>query len=64
MGDDDSDEIKFRFFLEFAASCIFDEESGVAGVLENSTLDDLGYIPVGTGEYSVIEQLLVASASW
>ena len=68
MGDDDSnhapDKTKWRFFLEFAASCIFDDESGVAGILENSTLDDLGYIPVGTGEYSVIEQLLVASRSW
>jgi hypothetical protein len=57
------DEPNWGFFLEFAASCIFDDENGVASVLENSKLDDLGHIPIDTGEYSLIEQLLVASES-
>jgi hypothetical protein len=53
------------FFLRFAASCIFEDHTGVASILENadSKIADLGCIPVENGELSVIEQLLVASES-
>lgn len=67
MGDDTdvaADNSEWNFFLGFAASCIFEDVPGVASLLENSKLNDLGYIPIDTGEYSVIEQLLVASGSW
>jgi hypothetical protein len=59
-----TDNSEWNFFLGLAASCICEDIAGVASLLENSRLDDLGYIPVSTGEYSVIEQLLVASESW
>lgn len=51
---------EWNFFLEFAASCLSDEAK-VGDILEGSNADDLGHIPVDTGEYSVIERLLVAS---
>jgi hypothetical protein len=53
---------EWNFFLEFAASCISDEAK-VGDILEGADMDALGYIPVDTGEYSVIERLLVASDS-
>jgi hypothetical protein len=65
MGIDEVPDVpEWSFFLEFAASCIFEEEAGVASLLENSVLDDLSCVPDSVGEYSVIEQLLVASESW
>jgi hypothetical protein len=56
---------QWTFFLRFAASCIFEDDAGVATILENahSKVDDLGYIPVDGGEFSAIERLLVASES-
>jgi hypothetical protein len=56
---------RWNFFLRFAASCIFEDDAGVARVLENadSKIDDLSYIPVDGGKFSIIERLLVASES-
>jgi hypothetical protein len=55
-------ESEWGFFLEFAASCVCDEDK-FASMFENTALDQLGTIPVDHGEYSVIERLLVASES-
>jgi hypothetical protein len=58
------DYSEWHFFLEFAASCICDEDK-LGDLLETSELDNLGCIPDdGCGQYSVIERLLVASNSW
>jgi hypothetical protein len=56
---------RWTFFLWFAASCIFEDDAGVASILENadSKIDDLGYIPVHSGKFSVIERLLVVLES-
>jgi hypothetical protein len=65
-GDLDTDVSgQWTFFLRFAASCIFEDDAGVASILEdaNRKIDDLGYIPVDVGEFSIIERLLVASES-
>jgi hypothetical protein len=57
------DHPNWKFYLEFAAYCICDE--GKLGCLvETKRLDELVYVPGKSGEYSVIEQLLVASKSW
>jgi hypothetical protein len=54
--------LEWIFYLGFAASCICDEDK-LAGLLEDSKRGDLGHIPIDSGEYSVIERLLVASES-
>jgi hypothetical protein len=54
---------EWTFFLEFAVSCICDEDK-LACVVESSELDILGLIAADTGQYSVIEELLVATSSW
>jgi hypothetical protein len=57
-----STELEWNFFLEFAASCICDEDK-LASMFDNVALDHLGSVPVDCGEYSIIERLLVASES-
>jgi hypothetical protein len=67
MGGDTSTNVsgQWTFFLRFAASCIFEDDPGVASLLEdaNSKTDDLGCIPVDSGEFSITERLLVVSES-
>ena len=52
MGDDDSnhapDKTKWRFFLEFAASCIFDDQSGSLRTARWMTWDIVLLVPVNT----------------
>jgi len=58
-----TDDSEWSFSLGMAASCIC-EEARLASLLENSKLDDLGYILFGSEEHGVIERLLLASQSW
>jgi hypothetical protein len=51
------------FYLEFAASCVSDEAK-LAILLEDKRLDEVVDVPVISGKYSAVEQLLVASESW
>jgi hypothetical protein len=62
--DPPTDDLEWSFFLGLAASCIFEERPGLASLFDNSELDDPGYISTVSGEYGVIERLLVASESW
>jgi hypothetical protein len=53
-----------EFFLELAASCICDEAK-LDVFLGRKSLDQLVFVSSeNSGEYSVLEQLLVASLSW
>ena len=54
---------EWNFFLELAASCISDEPK-IANILESNKVGDIGCVPSSSGEYSIIERLLVASESW
>jgi hypothetical protein len=58
-----SPDLEWDFFLELAASCVCDE-ARLAEFLEGKMVNELARIPVDSGEYSVIERLLVASQSW
>jgi len=54
---------EWDFSLELAVSCVCDEAK-LAVFLEGKKLDELVRVPVESGEYSVVERLLVASESW
>jgi hypothetical protein len=56
-----TNDSEWIFYLGFAASCICDEDE-LAGLLDNQ-LGHPGFIPIDSGECSVIERLLVASES-
>jgi len=58
-----TDGSEWEFFLEYAASCVCDEDD-LASVVENSKLEKLGYVPAWGEGYSIIERLLVATMSW
>jgi hypothetical protein len=52
---------EWKFYLEFAASCVSDEDK-LGGLVEAKKLDELiSVVPIDNGEYSVIEKLLIAS---
>jgi hypothetical protein len=55
--------LEWEFFLELAASCVCDDAK-LAVFLEGNDLNQLVNVPVESGEYSIIERLLVASSSW
>ena len=56
------DQKEWKFYLEFAASCVSDEDK-LGGLVETKNLDELVSVPIESGESSVIERLLVASES-
>jgi hypothetical protein len=56
------DHPEWKFYLEFAASSVSDEAKPGC-LVETQKLDKLVSVPVESGEYSVIEKLLVASDS-
>lgn len=55
-----SDHAEWKFYLEYAASCMSDD-ARVAVLLEERKLDEVILVPVESGVYSVVEQLLVAT---
>jgi hypothetical protein len=56
------DNPEWKLYLGFAASCVSDEAK-LGCLVETQKLDKLVSVPVESGEYSVIEKLLVASDS-
>jgi hypothetical protein len=54
---------EWKFYLEFAASCVSDEDR-LGRLVEDMKSDKLVSVPDKSGEYSVIETLLVAADSW